>query len=451
MPPFLWIVIPVAVVAFLVITAILLSFAWRVVVDTNKVHIVQSRKKTTSYGVGAEHGNVYYRVPSFIPVWGVTTIELPVSNFDLSLNSYKAYDKDRVPFELDITAFMRIADTNTAAARVSSFTDLKTQLQSVVQGAVRKILSSYDINTVMGDRSTFGQQFTDEVKAELANWGVEPVKNLELMDIRDSDGSKVIANIMAKKTSFIEMESRVEVAKNQQAAKEAEIAAGQAVLIREQEAQQQVGERTAQQERATGIAKEKSRQDIQQEAAITKEREMEVLSVETQRNAEITKKAQVVLAEQQRDTDVIKAEAQKKTTVLISEGNLQEAKLTAEGIKAKGEAEAAAKQAMETAPVQAQILLAQEIGENQGYQKYLIDLREVEASQVVGVAQAAALQKAEIKIIANNDTASKGLNSVGELFSSTGGTKLGAMVEGFAQTEEGRKLIDKFIGKGGAA
>ena len=205
----------VPVLAGIIVLALLviIPMMYRTVVETNKVHIVQSKKKTTSYGTGQGDGNVYYKWPSWMPIIGVSSIILPVSNFDLRLDGYKAYDKDRVPFELDLTAFFRIADTNKAAERVDSIDKLMHQLQSIVQGAARKILSSHDIHTIMTDRATFGEQFTAEVKNELSNWGVEPVKNMELMDIRDADGSKVITNIMAKKSSHGTRQEQSQVAR----------------------------------------------------------------------------------------------------------------------------------------------------------------------------------------------------------------------------------------------
>ena len=90
-----------------------LAVCFRRVVPTNMVHIVQSSKKTVSYGQTT--GNVYYSIPSFVPYFGVVVTELPVSNFSLSLNDYDAYDKERVPFLIDVVAFFRIADTNLAA------------------------------------------------------------------------------------------------------------------------------------------------------------------------------------------------------------------------------------------------------------------------------------------------------------------------------------------------
>ena len=76
----------------------------------------------------------------------------------------------------------------------------------------------------MVECSKYGDEFTKEVNQQLASWGVETIKTIELMDIRDSRGEEVISNIMAKKKSAIEKDSRVTVAKNQQEAKEAEIA-----------------------------------------------------------------------------------------------------------------------------------------------------------------------------------------------------------------------------------
>lgn len=441
------------------LVGIILAFAWREVVPSNKVHIVQSRSTTTSYGTNQSSGNVYYAIPSFIPVFGISRISLPVNNFALTLHEYKAYDKDRVPFELDVTAFFRIADTNVAASRVEDFEGLHKQLESVVQGAVRKILASYDIHQIMVDRSTFGKQFTEEVATELANWGVEPVKNMELMDIRDSGESRVLANIMAKKSSHIEMESRVEVATNKQKASVAEteakrisdtatIDANQQIEVSKLQAQQAVGERGAATERAIGVARadqektvgvsrEQAAQAVKEQAAATKKREMEIVSVEVQRKAEIEKSAAVV-----------KAEQEKQVTVTVAEGKLEQAKREAEGTRATGTAQADAAKAMQLAPVEAQITLAKEIGNNQGYQTYLVTLRKIEADQAIGIAQAEALTEADIKVIANTGDAPSGINSIGDIFTSKGGLAVGAALEGLKNTPEGAKVLSKLTGNG---
>jgi len=152
--------LPIALVGmvgiFVALTPLRLMVKYRVVVPTNVVHIVQSKKSTISYGTGQEGGNVYYKWPAHWPIIGVTTIEFPVSNFDLTLDNYDAYDVDRVPFLVHVVSFFRIKDTNKAAKLISTFVQLKEQLMYITQGAVRKVLASHDINKIMLDRATFG-------------------------------------------------------------------------------------------------------------------------------------------------------------------------------------------------------------------------------------------------------------------------------------------------------
>ena len=419
----------------LVGVAILVSLIFRRVVPTNMVHIVQSSKKTTSYGTGQAAGNVYYEWPASLPVVGVTVSMMPVSNFDLELKGYTAYDKDRVPFAADITAFFQIEDTNIAAQRVENFSELRGQLQSIVQGAVRKILASDNIDSIMLERSKFGEEFTKEVAEELKSWGVKPVKNMELMDIRDAEGSQVIENIMAKKKSKIEMESRVEVAQNRRDAEIAEIEAKQSTDVRDQEAAQIVGQRTADKDREVGIANERAQQDIKEQQRETAERNMAIRKVEEVRQAEIDKEKAIVKAGQDRET-----------TVIIADGELEAERKSAEGIKVKGEAEAEAKKLMELAPIRAQIELAQEIGDNEGYQQYLILLEAIAAQKDVGIAQANALVNADLKVIANAGGTAEGVNTIAGALSAKGGTNMAAMLESLAQSPLGKQMIDRLTG-----
>lgn len=426
----------VAIIAIVIVVLAILSFvfaiAFRRVVPTNMVHIVQSRQATTSYGTGMTSGNVYYAWPSFLPVFGVTVIELPVSNFDLSLHDYDAYDIDRVPFRVDVVAFFRIADTNVAAQRVSTIEELNGQLLQIVQGAVRKVLASAKIDNIMLERATFGAQFTAEVQEQLEQWGVFPVKSMELMDIRDGQGSQSISNIMAKKISHIEMESRTEVANNNRAAQTAEIEATQAVNIRQQEADQAVGERTALKDQAVGIANEQSRQEVLSQTKVTAERQMAVAQVEQVRNAEIVREQAVVSADQER-----------QTTVIIAEGQLEATRRTAQGIEVEGAARAEAEKAMQLAPVEAQIRLAEQIGQNPAFQQYLATIQGIESYVVVGSKQAEALQAADVKVIANSGSPTAGISNVMDLFSSNGGTNLAAMVEAMAQTPTGEAIFQR--------
>jgi flotillin len=430
-----------------IIITLLVAFLLRRVVPTNEVHIVQSSKKTTSYG--KEQGqNTYYEFPSWVPIVGITKTILPVSVFDLDLRGYEAYDKGRLPFLTEIKAFFRIDDSNLTAQRISSFEELKEQLLAIVQGAVRTILAKYDIEQIMQERAKFGEEFTKEIEKELTSWGVVSVKNLELMDIRDQQNINVIRNITEKKKSLIDKESRIEVAKNTQLAKAAEIEASKKTELLTQEAQQEIGQRQALTKKEIGISEQKTLQDIKEQEKVTKEKEMEIVRVEEVKRAEIQKDKQVVEANQQKETNITLAEGVKQQTILEAEAKLQAQKLNAEGIKVEGEAKATAEDAMQLALIKGQVTLADKVGNNEGYQNYLATVRKIEAVQIIGVEQAKAIKDADIKIIANGGSVEQGVNKIGDILSARGGLQLSSALESFNQTEVGRSLIESFISLG---
>jgi flotillin len=456
-----YLIIAAVVIAAFIFIILFIALLLRRVVPTNEVHIIQSGKATVSYGKDHAAGNTYYEWPSWVPKIGIVKIVLPVSVFDGDLESYEAYDKGRLPFVVDVKAFFRISDSNIAAQRVSSFDELRSQLHAILQGAVRTILASADIEEIMQGRSQFGEAFTKEVESQLKNWGVSTVKNIELMDIRDSSASHVIKNIMEKKKSLIEMQSRIEVAENMKRASIAEIEAKRETDVQLQDALQKVGARTAEKEKAVGIANELSLQSIKEQAKITREKELAITKLSEVTEANIAKDVQIVKATQdketaainkemaiikaaeEKETTILVAEGTKATTILVAEGNLESKKRESEGIAVEGNAKAEAEKAMQLAPVQAQIVLAKEIGNNDGYQKYLVTIEQVKATQAVGIEQAKALAQADLKVIANSGNVENGMKGIMDIFSSNGGTNVGAMLEGLAQTEQGEALLKK--------
>ena len=437
-----------AVAIIVIATAIMIPLLFRRVVETNEVHIVQTANKTTSYGKDTMNGNSYYQFPSWVPVVGVTKIVLPVSVFSIKIDGYEAYDVGRLPFMVDITAFFRIKDSNLAAQRVTSLEDMRSQLTDIIQGSIRSILASKQLEEILQQRSEFGQEFTLAVKEQLQNWGIEPVKNIELMDIRDSRDSKVIFNIMEKKKSEIEKESRMTVAENRKLAEIAEITAKQATDVKKQEAEKAVGLKTVENEREVAISRQQANQQVAEQEKTTKEKEMEVIKVAEVKKAEIAKEVEIVKAEQEQrkieiDADARKnakikdSEAQKQSQILNAQGDKEKTFLEAsallemkdkesQGIQKIGSAEAEALRLRELAPISAQIELAKEIGENQGYQTYLISIK-------------------QMKVIANEGNVASGISKIGEVFSSKGGTNIASMLEGLAQSEQGKALIDRFI------
>jgi flotillin len=426
-------------------------------VPTNDVHVVQRSHSTRSFGAGSQHGNVYYRWPAWMPIIGCKVRIFSVANFDLSFNDYEAYDAARLPFQLDIQCFFRIEDTNMAAKKVESMQTLCEHLRGIVQGAVRSLLAKAQLEEIMTERSKYGEDFTESIKDELAQWGVVAVKNIELMDIRDSKNENVIANIMAKKKSEIEKESRATVAKNQQEARTAEIESQKNTQLKQQESEQLVGEQRAETDKRVGIANEKAKQEIEEQARMTAEKKMAVQKVNTIKASEITKEAAIITAEQNKVTAELRAEADKAVVIKNSEARRAAAEKDAEAVKLQKAAEAKgivdvgtsraeAERLAQLATVSAQIELATKISKDQAYQDYLVKIKQIEVDGEVRKAQALALERADLRIITNAGDIQSGINKLGEVFTPKGGTALGGALEALAQTEMGQKLAEKIVG-----
>lgn len=461
------IAIIVACSLFLIILIYILSL--RRIVPTNLVHILQRGADTVSYGIG-KGSNVYYAFPKWIPKIGVLVRVLPISNFGIELTKYHAYDKDRVPFEVDIKAFFHIANTNIAAAKVESYDDLLDQLNSIVQGAVRSILAKSKLEQIMEERPMFGTLFTNAVKQDLLSWGVEPIKNIELMDVRDAQSSNVIHQIMAKRISAIDMESRTEVAKNHKTAEQAELEARKEVAITKAETDRVSGEAKAKSDQAIGIAiaesiknkgvaEQSSLTEIARSERVTAEQRMEVVRVNELKKAEIAKQSAIINSEQKKKQIEIDADASKYQVEISAVAELEARKKEAEGtkivgeaqadvIRAKGLSEAESKKQMELASVTAQTTLADNIGSNEGYQNYLIKIREIEITGEVNKIQyqslATALNNADLKLLVNSGDVHSGLNKFADILSSKGASSLNGIIEGLKQTEEGAALLSMF-------
>jgi flotillin len=267
---------------------------------------------------------------------------------------------------------------------------------------------------------------------------------------------------MAKDQARIDKESRTAVAQHNQAAQLAEITAKREVDVQKEQAEQAVSIRRAEREMEVGIANEKSKQVVQEQAKVTAMKQMAVLEVETTRKAEISKQAAeikanqdktvaVVAAEQTKEVSVVHAEGDRIATQTRAEGNLFASLKDADGIAARGKAEGEAEQAKLMAPVEAQIKLAEKIASLAEYQKFLIETRQIEANQTVGTAMAAAFEKADIKIVGGGNSLPEGAKGVMGMFNPGGGLNFAGMLSGLASTEEGKALIDRVTGNKGSA
>lgn len=427
------IVLYIAITIFTVFALLFIKWilSLRVVVPTNMVHIVQKSNRSVPYGRGKEAGNVYFLFPSWIPFIGITVTQFQESIFQVTLKDYDAYDSNRLPFMIDVTAFFKVADAETVAQRVANFSELESQLLSILQGAVRRILATSKLEDIMQERSSLGDKFTEEVKSQVKEWGVESVKTIEFMDIRDAKNSSVIANIMSKEQSRIEKDARIAVAENLQVAKTREIEANRVVEVNKQTAEKQVGIANAEKEREIGIAQEQSQQQILDQQKATTEKTMEVQKVKLVKQAEIDK-----------EVAIVEANKSKEQLVINSDADLYQAQKNSEAILKQGEAKATSERLMLEAPVEAQIKLAKEIGANESYQNYLVNIKRIEVNGEVMKTNAIALEKADLKILVNSGDVQSGLTKFADILSSKGGAAFNGFTEALGQSETGTKIAD---------
>lgn len=432
---------------WVLVFAVFVSMLFRIVVPTNEVHIVQSSKSTQPFGKWFDKGAVYFNWPSWMPYIGITRIVLPMSIFTVSLDAYSAYDIGKVPFEVDVMAWFRVDNAPTAAQRIENFDELKDQLDDILRWAVRKVLASSDVETIMETRKEMSKQFVSEVLEQANEYGVTTI-SIEFMDIRDPNdhSSKTITDIMNKKKSLIEKESRIEVAENTKLAEIKEISAHKEAEVEKQAALEAVGKREAERNESVGVAKQLAEQKILLEAKTTEINKMEVLEVETVRKAEIAKSAEIVKSEEVAKKLEVEAAGQQVQIETIATWQMNAELQRAKGIEAVGKAEAEAKKAMELAPVSAQIELAKEIGENKWYQYYLLAVEGIKASENVGVAKAKALEVADMKIVATSGNVESGLDNLLDVLSAKGGIAISNGLEVLNQFPAGKELLKKIIG-----
>lgn len=459
------------------LTYIYLLTLLRKVVATNEVHVVQKWKNTIPYGKWSEYWNVYLSWPSWVPAFWVSVTKLPLSIFDLQLSNYKAYDVWKVPFQVDITAFFEIKNPELAAQKVYTITELKDQLNETLKWVVRKILASKDIVEIMESRAEIKSEFYNEVFESAKAWWVD-LKNVEFMDIRDDwEWSEVITNIMLKKRSLIESESREEVAINKRNAEiaeekaraEARAAAEQAKSnadIIESDAQRDAELKKIENEKLTRnqeiekdrileIQKEEAKQKIYIAEKETKANELAVKQLEEEKNAEIAKNIELIKADEQKQKTIIDTEAEKTKIELKAQADKTKVELEAEAEKIRIESIWLAKAKEIDYIGSAQAKNKEEMAKalnmfTQASFDYMKKELDVKLSELVDLEKAKALWKADVKVISTWKDGWEWINSFMDLFSAKGWASIWSMIEAAKNTiweEKVNEYLSKFSWK----
>ncbi len=432
-----------AVIAGLIVLVMILAASWRVVVPANEVHIVQRNKTSTAYGSGMEPGNVYWKFPYWIPVIGTSVSKQPLAIFQIDLDEYEAYDLEKVPFAVDVISFFQIEEPIEVAKRASDGAALKDQLHNVLRGSVRKVLSSLEINAIMSTRSALNAEFLAEVTYQVKAWGVK-VLSIEFVDIHDAPDTHVITDIMNRKKSKIEKESRMEVAENMRDATVKEIDSKQIAEVRAVEAQQMVEVRNTERGRLVGIAQQKANQEIKEEEQKTQEKMIAVQRTAVVGQANYEKEKKVVEMEAVADSRIIESKGAAESQKIAAEGYKSAQLLKAEGdaklINETGSAEADVIEKKAVAVATGQLKQAEALAkiQKEGLQAQLGE-KAILAHQAIGVAMAAAYGNADIKAIL---TQGGGIDSLGDLLSAPGGAKLGSFIDAIKKVTGGENVLE---------
>jgi len=156
-----WIIWIVLIILFIII------LKSRKIVPTNEAHILQKWNKIIVKWNWFDAWNVYYYFPQWVPIFGVKVTKLPLYVFDIKLKQYKVYDNEKVPFNVDITAFF-----------------VKEQLTETIAWAVIKIISQYSIKEVIEKTPEIEQKLFEYVIHIAVTWWLV-IKNIQFMKIYD--------------------------------------------------------------------------------------------------------------------------------------------------------------------------------------------------------------------------------------------------------------------------
>ena len=394
----------------LVWVIILVNMFFRTVVPTNEMHIIQRSSSTKTYWKWQEWWNTYFNWPSWFPIIGIKRIILPATIFDITIDNYEAFDNGRVPFRVNVKWFFRIDDFNLAAERNESMTELKDQLTAIVSSAIRVILANKDINKILAERSELGKEFMDGIVEDLKDFWVTCTKNIELMDITDSENSKIIYNIQKKKESEIEKDARVSIAENEKEAKEKEIESERRIEIAQAEKDQEVWKKQVESKKEVSMEEERANQEINEQKKLTIEKQMEVLKTEEIQRAEIEKQKAEIEKEKEKSVKRLEAEAEAESIKAIAKGRQEASENDAKAIVKKWEAEAKAKELIllaeaewekkkKEASIADDIAMLKEITMNKWSADYLQIVKAIEMFGLAEQKKAEALQKADIKFL----------------------------------------------------
>lgn len=313
------------------------------VVEPNQAHIVTRMsygRKVYSPKIGADGKplgkTAYFYIPFLMKrdILYLTNVKEIISNIEL-------HDKEVAPFLCDVVCWFHINNPALGAERLDlsdPFESVRHSLINLIQAVGREAAMNQEILDIMRDRKTFRNSVKEAVAEGMEHWGVEVV-DLEINDIRDADGSSVIANYESIRQVSIATSARKQNAEKVREAIEVEQDNKQKAEVRTAEVEETIRKRQVGKDKAIGISEAERDLEIAQQtekANVQKVSAARTLEVGT---ADVVREATIKRAEGEGEAIRIKGEKQAAVTKLTgtAEANV---------VEAKGLAEAKAKDAM---------------------------------------------------------------------------------------------------------
>jgi flotillin len=368
----------------LVVLLVLFLATYRIV-SPSEAHIIVSpwgKKVCTPDIKLADGGNWYIWLPFLmqVRVLDITIKELAVKQ--------ETYEKGQARYNVHSSIKYRINDPKKAAETFVNDETLNQMLQDIITAAVRAVTVKYDVNDARAFKKKMGEEIMNEIQDDLAAWGVE-MTNFQLVDFQDTGDSKIISNISRRREVDIESATRQENAEKLKQAVVKEAESMEVGRKREIQRDEEIGKRLQQKEKTVF----ESERDAQ-------EQKMTVVRVQTIKQAEIDKDKAVIFATQMRDAEEINKQQKK----LLGEGDRvmkeEQAKGEAAPIREKGFAEADAKDKLQQA--------LNKFGNSAI--TALVAEKVVEMQKTVGVANAEAWSKADVKAFIGGEGSNSGFD-----------------------------------------
>lgn len=247
----------------------------------------------------------------------------------------EAQSYDGVTLEVEAVAMVKIGSTKQlvqrAAERFASQDKAIEQFTTEqLEGALRGIVATLAVVSLMRDRKKFSDQIAADVSGELADQGLI-LDSFQIKGITDDLG--YIASLGAPEVQSKRQAAEIASTNAERAIRKQQITNDEANLVEqtaydknEADSKAEVGQANARAEQAEALARERARQDVLQQEAENKQAQLD---------ADVKRVADAARYEKEREAD-----AKAYTQVKAAQAEVDVAESEAEAIKARAAAEA---------------------------------------------------------------------------------------------------------------